>query len=198
MLPARAGGHRRRACRKDRLKGGVRSRYMISFDEGAMTFPAEDLPDVARSANASSRRGRGRRSMGVRRRVDGFQVGTDATVSESPSKGNRTFLGGFAVVDAPSREQALEWAAKIAVACAANLGYRPEATSAYGASRSSAATSRAGVSAATAWAVTTPLNRPTGPTSCRCRQARWARCSNRPTTGPRRGGSHGCASRAQV
>lgn len=79
-----------------------------------MTFPAEDLPDVARSANASSRRGRGRRSMGVRRRVDGFQVGTDATVSESPSKGKRTFVGGFAVVDVPPRVQALEWAAKIA------------------------------------------------------------------------------------
>ena len=26
-------------------------------------------------------------------------------------------LGGFAVVDVPSREEALEWAAKIAVAC---------------------------------------------------------------------------------
>ena len=26
-------------------------------------------------------------------------------------------MGGFAIVDVPSREQALEWAAKFAVAC---------------------------------------------------------------------------------
>jgi hypothetical protein len=28
------------------------TRYLISFDEGAMTFPAEDLPDVAKAARA--------------------------------------------------------------------------------------------------------------------------------------------------
>jgi len=26
------------------------TRYLISFDDGAMTFPEEDLPDVARAA----------------------------------------------------------------------------------------------------------------------------------------------------
>ena len=28
------------------------TRYLISFDEGAMTFPAQDLPDIARAARA--------------------------------------------------------------------------------------------------------------------------------------------------
>lgn len=28
------------------------TRYLISFDDGAMTFPAEDLPDVAKAAHA--------------------------------------------------------------------------------------------------------------------------------------------------
>ena len=28
------------------------TRYLISFDDGAMTFPADDLPDVARAARA--------------------------------------------------------------------------------------------------------------------------------------------------
>jgi alcohol dehydrogenase class IV len=27
------------------------TRYLISFDEGAMTFPEEDLPDVAEAAS---------------------------------------------------------------------------------------------------------------------------------------------------
>jgi len=26
------------------------TRYLISFDDGAMTFPEEDLPDVAKAA----------------------------------------------------------------------------------------------------------------------------------------------------
>jgi hypothetical protein len=28
------------------------ARYLISFDDGAMTFPEEDLPDVAEAAHA--------------------------------------------------------------------------------------------------------------------------------------------------
>ncbi len=34
-----------------------------------------------------------------------------------PRPESKEHLGGFAVVDVPSREEALEWAAKIAVAC---------------------------------------------------------------------------------
>jgi hypothetical protein len=30
---------------------------------------------------------------------------------------SKAYIGGFSVVDVPSREEALEWAAKIAVAC---------------------------------------------------------------------------------
>jgi aryl-alcohol dehydrogenase-like predicted oxidoreductase len=28
------------------------TRYLISFDDGAMTFPEEDVPDVAKAAHA--------------------------------------------------------------------------------------------------------------------------------------------------
>jgi hypothetical protein len=41
-------------------------------------------------------------------------VAPDGTVSDGPSPGA---VGGFCVVDLPSSEAALEWAAKIAVAC---------------------------------------------------------------------------------
>jgi hypothetical protein len=44
-------------------------------------------------------------------------VATDATVTDGPHPERKEYLGGFAVVEVPSREAALEWAAKIAVAC---------------------------------------------------------------------------------
>ena len=34
------------------------TRYLISFDDGAMTFPEEELPDVANAAHEGSRRPR--------------------------------------------------------------------------------------------------------------------------------------------
>jgi hypothetical protein len=44
-------------------------------------------------------------------------VATDGTVTDGLYPEGKQYLGGFAVVDVPSRDKALEWAAKIAVAC---------------------------------------------------------------------------------
>ena len=44
-------------------------------------------------------------------------VATDGTVSDGSYPESKAYIGGFAVVDVSSREEALEWAAKIAVAC---------------------------------------------------------------------------------
>ena len=41
-------------------------------------------------------------------------VATDGTVADGPYP---QAIGGLSVIDAPSREEALKWAAKIAVAC---------------------------------------------------------------------------------
>ena len=38
-------------------------------------------------------------------------------VSDGPYPETKEVIGGFAVVEVPSREEALEWAAKIAAAC---------------------------------------------------------------------------------
>jgi hypothetical protein len=43
-------------------------------------------------------------------------VATDGTVTRGHPE-SKAYIGGFSVVDVPSREEALEWAAKIAVAC---------------------------------------------------------------------------------
>src|SRR5205814_2275659 len=44
-------------------------------------------------------------------------VATDGTVTDGPYPESKAYIGGFAVVDVPSREEALQWAAKFAVAC---------------------------------------------------------------------------------
>ena len=96
------------------------TRYLISFDDGAMTFPEEDLPDVARAAQAVAREARQAGvwlfSAGLEHQ-DPSVVATDGTVTDGPYPESKEHLGGFAVVDVPTREAALEWAAKIAVAC---------------------------------------------------------------------------------
>jgi len=44
-------------------------------------------------------------------------VGTDGTVTDGPFPETKEVIGGFAVVEVGSRQEALEWAAKIAAAC---------------------------------------------------------------------------------
>jgi len=96
-------------------------RYLISFDDGAMTFPEEELPDVDKAAHAV---GQEAKAAGVWVFAGGLKdhekvsvVATDGTVTEGPHPDKNEYLGGFAIVDVPSHEEALQWAAKIAVAC---------------------------------------------------------------------------------
>jgi hypothetical protein len=95
------------------------TRYLISFDDGAMTFPAKDLPDVAEAAHAVGREaeeaGVWVLGAGLRSREHVSVVGTDGTITNGPSE--KAYIGGFAIVDVSSRDEALGWAAKFAVAC---------------------------------------------------------------------------------
>jgi hypothetical protein len=96
------------------------TRYLISFDDGWMTFPEEELPDVAKAALEVVREAQ---DAGVWVYGAGLEsqrasiVATDGMVTDGPFPETKEVIGGFAIVDVPSREQALEWAAKIAVAC---------------------------------------------------------------------------------
>ena len=49
--------------------------------------------------------------------VEPVIVAGDGTSTDGAYPENKELSGGFTVVDVPSREAALEWAAKIAVAC---------------------------------------------------------------------------------
>jgi hypothetical protein len=96
------------------------TQYLISFDDGAMTFPEEELPDVAKAALAVIQEAR---DAGVFVFSGGLAsqrasvVATDGTVTDGPYPETKAVIGGFAVVDVRSRAEALDWAAKIAVAC---------------------------------------------------------------------------------
>jgi hypothetical protein len=96
------------------------TRYLISFDDGAMTIPAEELPDVAEAAHQVVQEAK---NAGVWVFGGGVEsqrasiVATDGTVTAGPYPETKAVIGGFSVVDVPSREEALEWAAKLAVAC---------------------------------------------------------------------------------
>ncbi len=95
-------------------------RYLISFDDGAMRFPREDLPDVA---EASHRVVQEAKDAGVWVFGGGLVtqtasiVATDGTVTDGPNPETKAVIGGFSIVDVASREEALKWAAKIAAAC---------------------------------------------------------------------------------
>ena len=95
------------------------TRYLISFDDGAMTFPEDDLPAVAEAAHAVAREAMDAGVWvfggGLRSHETVSVVAVDGTVTDGPE--GKAYVGGFSVLDVPSREEALAWAAKIAVAC---------------------------------------------------------------------------------
>jgi hypothetical protein len=95
------------------------TRYLISFDDGAMTFPEEDLPAVAEAAHAVVREAKEAGVWvfggGLHSKEEVSVVSTDGTVTDGPE--SKAYIGGFSVLDVPSREEALEWAGRIAVAC---------------------------------------------------------------------------------
>jgi hypothetical protein len=94
------------------------TQYLISFGVHAMDhIPDDDAPAVAAAAHAVVQEA-------VRAGVYVFAgglvnqpasiVATDGVVTDGPYP---EAIGGFTLIDVPSREEALRWAARIAVAC---------------------------------------------------------------------------------
>jgi hypothetical protein len=96
------------------------TRYLISFDDGAMTFPEEELPAVTEAAVAVVREAQDAGvwvyGVGVERQQASI-VATDGTVTDGPYPESKPVIGGFSIVEVSSREEALKWATKIAAAC---------------------------------------------------------------------------------
>jgi hypothetical protein len=96
------------------------ARYLISFDEGAMTHAEEDHQDVADAARAVVREAQETGIWvfggGLFSHEEMSVVATDGTAGGAPQD-KTAYVGGMSIIDVPSREAALEWAAKIAAAC---------------------------------------------------------------------------------
>ena len=96
------------------------TRYLISFDDGAMDhIPAGDLASVGEASHAVVREAKDAGIWifggGVLRQQASI-VATDGTVTDGPVPESKAVIGGFSIIDVPSRDEALAWAARLAVA----------------------------------------------------------------------------------
>lgn len=96
------------------------TKYLISFPAEAMILPDEEFPAVVADSHAVIEEAKGAGVYvfggGIDESVDPVLVTADESVSSEIPPGSK-LTGGFTVLELPAREDALEWARKIAVAC---------------------------------------------------------------------------------
>lgn len=111
------------------------TRYLISFPGRALEVSVEDLAAVGKAAHEVMREAKAAGVYvfggGINEDVAPLMVASDGTVTNETYPQTREFDGGFCVLQLPSREAAILWAAKIARACGCaqelrEFGYDPE------------------------------------------------------------------------
>ncbi len=97
------------------------AKYLISFPGPAMDIPAEDMTAVSEASHAVIRDAKDAGVYvfggGINNDVAPLMVAADGTVTNETYPQTKEFDGGFCVLELPSREDAVRWAAKIAKAC---------------------------------------------------------------------------------
>ena len=97
------------------------TKYLISFPSPAMDVSDEELPAVGDAARAVILEAKDAGVYvfggGINESVDPAMVAGDGTVTDGTYPQTREFNGGFTILELPTREAAVEWAAKIATAC---------------------------------------------------------------------------------
>jgi hypothetical protein len=96
-------------------------RYLISFDDGAMDhIPDEDWPAVGQASRAVVQEAKDAGvwifGAGLERQQAAI-VATDGAVTDGPDPGDEAVIGGFSILEVPSRAEALDWAARLARGC---------------------------------------------------------------------------------
>ena len=95
--------------------------YLISFPSGAMSRREEDLRAASEATRALLREAKAAGlwvfGAAVDEGVAPVTVDADGAVTAGTYPGREHLDGGFAVLRLPSREAALEWAARMARAC---------------------------------------------------------------------------------
>lgn len=111
------------------------AKYLISFPATAMKVAPEDMPAVGEASHAVIREAKDAGVYvfggGINAEVAPQMVADDGSVTNKTYPQTREFDGGFCVLEVPSREAAVQWAAKIAKACRCSqelreFGYDPE------------------------------------------------------------------------
>jgi hypothetical protein len=102
------------------------TKYLISFPSEAMTVPADALAAVGDAARAVIEEAKAAGvyvfAGGIHEGVDPVLVDADGEVSPDIYPGSR-LKGGFTVLELPTRDAAIEWARRLALArrCAQEL-----------------------------------------------------------------------------
>lgn len=100
-----------------------------------MEVPAEDLAAVGEAAREVIREAKAAGVYvfggGINGDIPPLMVASDGTVTNETYPQTKEFDGGFCILQLPSRETAISWAAKIAKACRCSqelreFGYDPE------------------------------------------------------------------------
>ena len=97
------------------------TKYLISFPGSAMDVPAEEMAAVSEAAHIVIREAKDAGVYvfggGINEEVAPLMVGANGNVTNETYKQTKEFDGGFCVLELPSREAAIHWAAKVAQAC---------------------------------------------------------------------------------
>ncbi len=111
------------------------TKYLISFPAPAMNVAEEELAEVGEAAHAVIREAKAAGVYvfggGINEDVAPLRVAADGTVTNETYPQTQELNGGFCVLELPSREAAIQWAAKIAKGCRCSqelreFGYDPE------------------------------------------------------------------------
>jgi hypothetical protein len=96
------------------------TKYLISFPSEAMVLTEEEFPVVVAESHAVIEEAKAAGVYvfggGIDESVDPVLVSADGSVTREIYPGTE-LRGGFTVLELPTREDAVEWARKIAVAC---------------------------------------------------------------------------------
>lgn len=96
-------------------------RYLISFDDGSMDhIPEADWPAVGEASHAVVREAKAAGVWifgGGVLRQQATIVAPSGTTSLGPVPETKAVVGGFSIIEVPTREDALAWAVRIAKGC---------------------------------------------------------------------------------
>jgi hypothetical protein len=97
------------------------TKYLVSFPAPAMDIPSKDMAAVGEAAHAVIREAKDAGVYvfggGINEDVAPLMVSADGSITNETYPQTKEFDGGCCVLELPSPEAAVRWAAKIAQAC---------------------------------------------------------------------------------